>query len=112
MINHKNTVAYRERSIVGWAEDRQILPTAGRQGKGTSQGQHLKTIEELTELTDALEANDKEQIMDAIGDVYVTLVIQAHMNGLSMAQCIEHAYGQISSRTGKMVNGQFVKDAP
>jgi hypothetical protein len=38
-------------------------------------------------------------------------VIQAEMQGLRMCDCIDGAYNVISKRTGRMVNGQFVKDA-
>lgn len=70
-----------------------------------------KTLEEVRELTDALMARNIPEVQDAIVDIYVTLVIQASMQGLTMDQCIDAAYEVISKRTGKMVNGQFVKDA-
>lgn len=44
------------------------------------------------------------------GDQLVTLIIGAHMNGLNLIDCLESAYNVISKRTGKMINGQFVKD--
>lgn len=99
--------AYKEAEIIQWAHDKGIL---GENGKGTVQGQHAKTLEEVQELSDALHENNIDQAEDAIGDVYVTLVIQAAMQGLNMAQCINRAYETISKRTGKMVDGQFVKD--
>jgi hypothetical protein len=40
----------------------------------------------------------------------VTLIIQAKMQALSIEQCLESAYNVISKRTGRMINGQFVKD--
>lgn len=69
----------------------------------------MKTLEEVEELTHALADRNLAEIADAIGDIYVTLVIQAEMQGLRMSECIEGAYSVISKRTGKMVNGQFVK---
>jgi NTP pyrophosphatase (non-canonical NTP hydrolase) len=101
-------MAYKEQEIIEWATDRGIL---GIGGKGTPSRQHHKTLEEVQELTDALVARNIAEVQDAIGDIYVTLVIQASMQGLTMAQCIDAAYDVISKRTGKMVNGQFVKDA-
>jgi hypothetical protein len=41
----------------------------------------------------------------------VTLIIQAKMQGLDLNECLGSAYNVISKRTGKMVNGTFVKDA-
>jgi NTP pyrophosphatase (non-canonical NTP hydrolase) len=70
----------------------------------------MKTLEEVEELTHALADRNLAEIADAIGDIYVTLVIQAEMQGLRMSDCIDGAYNVISKRTGKMVNGQFVKD--
>jgi len=48
--------------------------------------------------------------MDAIGDITVTLIIQAEMQGLDFQDCLQAAYDVISKRTGKMIDGQFVKD--
>jgi hypothetical protein len=45
-----------------------------------------------------------------MGDILVTLIIQAKMQGVSLETCLEGAYNIISKRTGKMINGQFVKD--
>lgn len=101
-------MAYKEQEILDWAVDKGILGTSGR---GTPDRQHHKTLEEVQELTDALVTRNMEEIQDAIGDIYVTLVIQAAMQGLSMDWCIDAAYGVISKRTGTMVDGQFVKDA-
>ena len=152
-----------------------------------------KTLEEVTELHKAILDNDVEQIKDAIGDIYVTLVMAGQFelnlrlaitryigenkhqeyqrlydNGnydikewtkeelaqscfvwihycalsglyqknqdnieeaeyyleeiierliviglahdLEFTDCVEHAYNIISKRTGKMTNGQFIKD--
>ncbi len=99
--------AYLENEIIQWAHDKGII---GDNGKGTEQGQHRKTLEEVDELTAALWEKNTAEIADAIGDIYVTLVIQAEMQGLKMSDCIDGAYNIIAKRTGKMVNGQFVKD--
>ena len=45
-----------------------------------------------------------------MGDIMVTLIIQAKMQNVSLEYCLKSAYNVISKRTGKMVNGQFVKD--
>ena len=54
--------------------------------------------------------NDKAEIKDAIGDILVTIIIQAKMQNLDLIECVESAYNIISKRNGKMVNGTFVKD--
>jgi NTP pyrophosphatase (non-canonical NTP hydrolase) len=93
-----------ECAVENWASKRGILD------KATPMAQALKTLEECTELCTAINNNDGPEIVDAIGDIMVTLIIQAKMQALSIEQCLESAYNVISKRTGKMVNGQFVKD--
>ena len=87
-----------------WAKEKGIFD------KATPLKQALKTQEELTELLNAIVDNDKLEIEDAIGDIMVTLIILAEMQGVTLEECLNGAYDIISQRTGKMVNGQFVKD--
>lgn len=93
-----------ETLVEKWAEDKQIIKQA------TSIAQALKTLEEVTELCVAINKEDNDEIIDAIGDIMVTLIIQCKMRGLVLEQCLNSAYNVISKRTGKMVDGQFVKD--
>ena len=93
-----------EAVIEVWAEERGIL------AKATPMAQSLKTLEETTELITAINNDDREEIIDAMGDIMVTLIIQAKMQNLSLEECLESAYNVITKRTGKMINGQFVKD--
>jgi len=87
-----------------WAQQKGIL------AKATPMAQALKTLEETTELCTAINNDDRAEIIDAMGDIMVTLIIQARMQDISLEACLESAYHIISKRTGKMVNGQFVKD--
>ena len=100
--------AYREPEIIQWGIDRNIL---GPTGEGKRSKQLDKTKEEVKELRDALIDRDLNAIRDAIGDIYVTLVMQAHLNGITMSSCIDAAWDQIKSRRGRMVNGVFVKES-
>lgn len=93
-----------EACVEEWAKEKGIL------AKATPIKQAMKTQEELTELCNAILDNDKEEIKDAIGDIVVTLIIQAKMQGMTIEECLNSAYDVISKRTGKMVNGQFIKD--
>ena len=72
--------------------------------------QALKTQEEVLELLNAIVDNDKMEIEDAIGDILVTLIILAEMQEVTLEECLNGAYDIISKRTGKMINGQFVKN--
>ncbi len=93
-----------EAAVEGWAQEKGIL------AKATPMAQALKTLEETTELCTAINNDDRAEVIDAMGDIMVTLIIQAKMQDLSLEGCLESAYNVISKRTGKMVNGQFVKD--
>lgn len=57
------------KKILQWAKDREL------DKKGTVEAQTIKTVEELSELVKAVCKDDREEIIDAIGDVHVTLVI-------------------------------------
>lgn len=101
-------LAYREEDIINWGIARNLI---GPTGEATRVGQQAKTEEDVGELADAIAADDREAARDAIGDVYVTLVMQAQMWGLTMQDCIDAAWNEIKDRKGRMVNGVFVKDA-
>lgn len=72
--------------------------------------QHHKTNEEVNELYGAILDGNKVELKDSIGDVIVTLILQAEFHGLDIEDCLNAAYEVISKRTGKMENGIFVKD--
>ena len=93
-----------ECAVEEWAQEKGIM------SKATPMAQALKTLEECTELLTAIENKDRDEIIDAMGDIMVTLIIQAHMQDISLEQCLESAYNVINKRTGKMIDGQFVKD--
>jgi NTP pyrophosphatase (non-canonical NTP hydrolase) len=87
-----------------WGYDKGILPNP------KPEKQFDKTMEEVGELQDAIITNDREEVKDAIGDIVVTLIMQTHAWDLTLVECVEQAYNVISKRTGKMVDGIFVKD--
>lgn len=94
----------QEQKIVDWAKARGIIK------KGNSFSQFAKVVEEVSEVGSAITLGDHEALKDGIGDSLVTLIILAHQNGLTAEECLNHAYNEIKDRTGKEVNGQFVKD--
>ena len=90
-----------------------IRDWAGERGlytKGDTKTQFCKLMEEAGELGRAVLKDDKEEFVDAIGDMVVVLTNMAHLGGTTIEKCIDTAYDVISKRTGKMVNGTFVKD--
>ena len=90
-----------------------IRDWAGERGlytKGDKKTQFCKLMEEAGELGRAILKEDQPEIVDAIGDMVVVLTNMAHLSGTTIEKCIDTAYKVISKRTGKMVNGTFVKD--
>jgi NTP pyrophosphatase (non-canonical NTP hydrolase) len=90
--------------IRAWANER------GLYDKGDPKTQYIKLMEETGEIGRAILKNDTEQIIDGIGDAVVVLTNLAELCGVPIEECIQEAYNVISKRTGKMVNGTFVKD--
>ena len=99
---HNHMVAPRIASVIDWANDRNII------NGSTVKDQTLKLVSEVGELADNV-AKGRCPI-DDIGDCMVVLSIIAEMSGLTMAQCLEHAYNDIKNRKGRMTNGVFVKE--
>lgn len=93
-----------DQKIVDWAEERGILD------KASPKDQFVKTIEEVGELAEGISKHDMEEIIDAVGDIQVTLIILCKLYDIDYSLTKQHAYDIISQRTGKMVNGVFVKD--
>lgn len=87
-----------------WAIDKGIDEASPRD-------QFLKVVEETGEIAAALARSDQDELKDAIGDVVVTLVILSMQNKLTIEECLEQAYKEIKGRTGKTVNGVFVKSS-
>jgi len=93
-----------EERVLMWAENKGILE------KAEPINQALKTLEEVNELLTGIVTDDREEIKDAFGDILVTIIIGAELQGLNLLDCLESALNIIEKRTGKMINGQFVKD--
>lgn len=91
-------------SIREWAENKGIY------AKGDAKTQFVKLSEEMGELAMSILKNNPEEFMDAIGDCVVVLTNLAHLNDVKIEDCINGSYNVIAKRTGKMVNGTFVKD--
>ena len=81
----------------------------GIYNKSDSFSQYSKLMEENGELGEALMRRDRDEIVDAIGDMVVVLTNIAHIEGYNIEDCIESAYNVISKRKGTMVNGKFKK---
>ncbi len=95
-----------EMKVIQWGEARQIVQNS------TPMAQAWKTKEEVQELLDAISSNDREAMIDAYGDILVTLVMGCATADLDLVECFEHAYEQIKDRKGTLLpNGIFQKES-
>ena len=109
----------KERTV-NWGKSKGILDSS------TPTKQAKKTQEELMELFETLTAqrnnmqfyinskgvrvNTQEQLIDDYGDLFVTLILGAEMQHIDLLSCWETVLNVIEKRTGKMINGTFVKE--
>lgn len=106
--------------VLDWADSRGILE------KATPVTQMHKTIEEVEETLEALYAQSTKQetyidskgveksteyeILDGFGDTLVTILIGCCLQNINPLEALESALNIIELRTGKMVDGMFVKN--
>jgi NTP pyrophosphatase (non-canonical NTP hydrolase) len=95
-----------EMNVIRWGEDRQIVQNSN------PRAQAIKTLEEAGELLQAIAENDREAMIDAYGDILVTLVMGCATADLDLVSCFNHAYAEIKDRKGTLMpNGVFVKES-
>ena len=88
-----------------WGEDRGITIN------GNSMTQAIKTLEETTELLDAINKGDRREMVDAVGDVVVTLIMICEIENTSLEYCMEKAWLEIKDRKGFLTKeGNFIKE--
>lgn len=95
-----------ELNVLRWAEARKIIPGS------TAMAQAIKTHEEVGELLSALHRGNQEEVLDAYGDILVTLIIGADLANVDLVNALTHAYDQIKHRKGTLrEDGVFVKES-
>lgn len=95
-----------EMKVIQWGEARQIVQHSN------PMAQAWKTKEEVQELLDAIASNDREAMIDAYGDILVTLVMGCATADLDLVSCFNHAYEQIKDRKGYLsAEGIFIKES-
>lgn len=92
------------KKIEQWADDKGLLK------EENATRQMLKVMEEMGETASALAKNDRQELRDGIGDVFVTMIILAKQCGFTSYDCLLTAWNEISDRKGVTVNGIFVKE--
>lgn len=99
------TYAALESEVIRWAEARRIIPNS------TPTAQLLKAVSEMGELADATTKGNREDAMDAVGDVLVCIINYCALQDFNLVDCLEIAYNQIKDRKGTLLpSGVFVKE--
>jgi len=94
-----------EMKVVQWGEARGIVQNS------TPYAQALKTKEELDELFEAISKDDRAAMIDAYGDILVTLVMGCATADLDLVTCFKDAYNEIKDRKGHLSKeGLFIKE--
>lgn len=91
-------------NIREWAHERQL-------DQQDPQAGFVKVTEEVGEVAGSIARNNREKQIDSIGDLTVTVINLATQLGLKFEDCLQYAYDQIKDRSGKIINGVYVKDA-
>lgn len=97
-----------------WGQDKDLLH------RENAQKQFLKMIEEVFEFKSEMDLverteHDKlreiyiERMRNEMGDIIVTIIILCKQLDIDPLICLEKAYKKIAQRTGKTINGQFIK---
>lgn len=111
--------------VLSWADDKDLLHSENA-GK-----QFMKFIEEVFEFKTEFNVwglykkfkHDKKieqdfsikehdvwmSMKDEMGDIFVTLIILCEQIGIDPEECLSMAYEKIKDRSGKTINGCFVK---
>lgn len=112
--------------VLIWADDKDLLHAEN------ADKQFMKFIEEVFEFKSefnlwsfykelkhdkkieqdfSIKEHDRWMSMkDEMGDIFVTLIILCEQIGIDPVKCLEMAYEKIKGRSGKTINGTFVKE--
>lgn len=94
-----------ELKVIRWGEARGIVQNS------TPMAQLRKTLEEVDELSTAIEKKDVAAMKDAYGDILVTLIMGCATADIDLVECLELAYNEIKDRKGYLnKDGIFVKE--
>lgn len=101
----KMSYAEFENKVIIWGTDRGIVQNSN------PMAQAIKTLEEVTELMEAINKGDRDAQVDAYGDILVTLIMGCATVDIDLTTCLEAAYNQIKNRKGHLdAQGVFHKE--
>lgn len=102
------------KKVINWGKDRDLIH------RKNAPKQFLKFIEEVFEFKaemDQVERIEHDKLREIytdrmkleMGDIIVTLIILCKQLDIDLFDCLNKAYKKISLRTGKTINGTFIK---
>lgn len=102
-MEEKMTLEELFETVRNWGRDKMI---------DNPDRQFVKMQEEIGELAHEISRGrlHNEYVEDALGDILVTLIIEADILDYDLEQCLVSAYNVIKNRTGVTVGGSFVKN--
>ena len=106
-----------QKLTLDWAKDKDLLHAEN------ADKQFMKFIEEVFEFKTEYDIfwHEVERqggiskecvrpLMIEMGDIFVTLIVLCNQIGIEPTRCLDMAYEKIKDRTGKTINGVFVKE--
>ena len=90
-------------NIYGWADEKGLIKPE------YVKSQFVKVIEELGEAASAITKNQRDELIDGLGDTFVTIIILTMQCGLTPQEVLNVAWDEIKHRKGKTTNGVFIK---
>lgn len=102
------------KKVINWGKDRNLIH------RKNAPKQFLKMVEEVFEFKsefDLVERMDHDKLREIyiqrmileMGDIIVALIILCKQIDIDPIICLEKAYKKIAKRSGKTINGTFVK---
>ena len=104
LVVHRDTARVLIDATLEWGHAKGIMDN------GDATRQALKMVSEVGEFVDELLKGDMEKAKMEMGDILVTCILTSAKAGFDVEDALAAAYDKISKRTGKTVNGVFVKD--
>jgi NTP pyrophosphatase (non-canonical NTP hydrolase) len=90
-------------NIYGWADEKGLIKPE------YIKSQFVKVVEELGEAASAITKNQRDELIDGLGDTFVTIIILTMQCGLTPQEVLNAAWDEIKDRKGKTTNGVFIK---
>ena len=98
------------KDVLQWSVDKGICEKANLRTQWEKMSEEVEEVKEAIEIHAVnMSYKSAEELSLEIGDVMVTSIILAQLHGIQPQDCLQMAYDKISKRTGKMINGTFVK---